>query len=153
MLSSDTFYRLSCRLHCRWILLCGSQAPLRGSEAPLCGSRVLPQKPSPTSGGPGTLAIGHPWLVHFSVEPGLSSAEALPQDEKPDLVMAERLGLGNLVSSDHCNPMLACLHSNAASVLLISGLNKRLVGTNCVAISAAPDGKTSISALLGSSIN
>lgn len=66
---------------------------------------------------------------------------ALPNEEKPDMVQAQNLGIGSLTNGDdQYNPMLAYLHSNAACMLYSVGLSDGLLGRHVVAISAAPGG-------------
>lgn len=69
-----------------------------------------------------------------------SDGANIPVEEQPDMEVAKQLGIGELASPGSYSPMLAYLHSNTASVLFTTGLNKRL-GKEAVAISAAPGGK------------
>lgn len=65
----------------------------------------------------------------------------LPMDQQPNMLMARSLGIGELASPDSYNPMLAYLHSNAATMLFTSGYNKHFENTGAIAISAAPGGE------------
>lgn len=65
----------------------------------------------------------------------------LPADEEPNMELVRQMGMSELLSGEHYNPMLAYLHSTTARMVFSVGITNKFQDKGIIGISAAPGGR------------